>query len=139
MHQGVVQWIGISTDEAHRMRESDVGYMTNRYPLIELGMSRRHCLRWMSDNGYPEPPKSSCTFCPFHSDAHWQDMKENLPGTFAQVVQFEQELQTLQMASEVNPYKGFLHRSLQTIDQVDFTKTKARSGFGNECEGVCGV
>ena len=39
-------WLGISTDEAIRMKTSRDRWMTNRYPLIEAGMSRRDCLDW---------------------------------------------------------------------------------------------
>ena len=44
----VEQWVGISTDEAHRMKPADVQYITNRWPLIERGMSRQACLIWLS-------------------------------------------------------------------------------------------
>ena len=37
----VEMWLGISTDEAHRMKTSRDRWIVNRYPLIEAGMSRR--------------------------------------------------------------------------------------------------
>ena len=39
-------WLGISTDEAHRMKTSRDRWIVNRYPLIEAGMSRRDCMGW---------------------------------------------------------------------------------------------
>lgn len=39
-------WLGISTDEAVRMKDSRDRWMTNRYPLIEVGMSRQDCIDW---------------------------------------------------------------------------------------------
>ena len=46
-------WLGISTDEAIRMKDSRDRWMTNRYPLIEAGMSRSDCLSLPnSDAGY---------------------------------------------------------------------------------------
>jgi len=36
----VIQYIGISTDEATRMKPSQKKYIEHRWPLIELGMSR---------------------------------------------------------------------------------------------------
>ncbi len=38
-------WLGISTDEAIRMKTSRDRWIENRYPLIEAGMSRRDCMR----------------------------------------------------------------------------------------------
>ena len=42
-------WLGISTDEAVRMKDSRNHWMANRYPLIGAGMSRRDCIdSWSS-------------------------------------------------------------------------------------------
>ena len=37
-------WLGISTDEAIRMKTSSDRWIHNRYPLIAVGMSRKDCL-----------------------------------------------------------------------------------------------
>ena len=39
----VTQWLGISVDEAHRMKDSGVDWIKNRYPLVEMGMTRSDC------------------------------------------------------------------------------------------------
>ena len=39
-------WLGISTDETIRMKTSRDRWIHNRYPLIEVGMSRKDCLEW---------------------------------------------------------------------------------------------
>jgi hypothetical protein len=85
---------GISTDEPHRAtpsRESD-GY-TSAYPLIELGLSRSDCLVIARDAGLPQPPKSSCWFCPFKTTDQWVTMRRERPELFAQAVDLEQVLQ----------------------------------------------
>ena len=38
-------WLGISTDEAIRMKPSRDRWIQNRYPIIEAGMSRKQCMR----------------------------------------------------------------------------------------------
>ena len=77
VYPGAVEaWMGISTDEWRRIRDSEVRYVTNRYPLLELRMSRADCAAWLERHGLEVPPKSSCTFCPFHSGQHWRDMKK---------------------------------------------------------------
>lgn len=67
-------WLGITIDEAHRLRDSDVAWMQYRYPLVELGMTRSDCVEWLTSHGFPVPPRSSCVFCPFHSDSHWLEL-----------------------------------------------------------------
>ena len=66
------QYIGISLDEAIRMKPAREKWLDNQWPLIDKRMTRSDCLLWMQRNGYPKPEKSSCTFCPYHSDAHWR-------------------------------------------------------------------
>jgi len=73
---GVVEMaLGISTDEFMRMRDSDVAYARNVYPLIDLGISRAGCVDWLERHELPQPPKSACTFCPYGSIANWKRLK----------------------------------------------------------------
>lgn len=135
-------WIGISLDEVHRMKPSREKWLENVWPLIDKRMTRWDCLRWMDKNGYPTPPRSACTYCPFHSDAEWHRLKTQEPEAFASAVDFERRLQSA--AKEAGCYQGMvtLHRSGLKIDDVIFD-SESRSGqqemFGNECEGMCGV
>lgn len=133
----VEQWIGISLDEAARIKPSRHAYIWNRWPLIEKEMTRSDCLNWLQRHGYPEPPKSACLFCPYHSDAAWLEIKRN-PEEWRQVVELDQAIRT-----GLPKVRGqsFLHRSLQPIDQVVFASQPADSPsfFDDECEGMCGV
>jgi hypothetical protein len=68
-------WLGISTDEFTRAKDSDVEYIKHRYPLLELGMSRQDCVNWLQDHHLPVPEKSSCTFCPYHTKRDWEKIR----------------------------------------------------------------
>jgi len=141
---GAQMWIGISTDEAHRMKPSRVDYIENTYPLIDVGFSRADCLTWMLKNGYPTPPRSACRFCPFHSDSEWMRIKEEEPDEFLKVIKFERELQGAALKQEVLKGIPYLHDSCKPIDEIDFSlligdSHKQMDMFGNECEGMCGV
>ncbi|WP_347269012.1 hypothetical protein [Paracoccus sp. (in: a-proteobacteria)] len=80
------QWIGISFDEVLRMKPSFEPWQANRWPLVEQGMTRRDCLRWLERHDYPPPPKSACIGCPFHSDDHWRRMRDRDPEAWADAV-----------------------------------------------------
>jgi hypothetical protein len=135
----VEQLIGISWDEAHRMKPARLRFAINSYPLVEMGITRGHCLEWMTAKGYPLPPKSACTFCPYHDDAMWRDLQLNDPASFADAVNVDRAIRG---GISGTTKKLYLHRSLKPIDQIDFTTAEeAGQGvlFGNECEGICGV
>ena len=95
---------GISTDESHRAtpsRESD-GY-SSAYPLIELGVSRADCLRIASDAGLPQPPKSSCWFCPFKTTEQWTRMRRDAPDLFERAARLERILQSRRVSLGKDP------------------------------------
>lgn len=137
----VEMWIGISTDEAHRMKPARRLYVVNRWPLIDLRMARRHCLAWLALHGYPEPPKSSCIGCPYHSDAHWREMRDAAPAEFADAVAVDTLIRDGGRSRGIRGQQ-FMHRSGVPLAIADL-RTDAERGqpdlFGNECEGICGV
>jgi hypothetical protein len=143
--QSAICWIGISTDEAVRIKESRVKYVKNRWPLIEAGENRNDCLRWMERNGFPKPPRSACVFCPYHTDREWRRLKTEEPAEFARAVLFERDYQAIKKKNTIasgNAITPFLHASRIPLDQVDFSTEEERGQlnmFNNECEGMCGV
>lgn len=95
--QGVTDcdlWLGISTDEAERMKVSDVKWQRNVYPLIEIIPTSRHqCVSLVERHGWPTPPKSRCFMCPNMSPAHWRTLRDKAPDDFNKAVELERELQ----------------------------------------------
>lgn len=71
------QWIGFSTDEVHRVSETGFpSYVTVRYPLLDLGMSREDCERWLRDRGWTEVAKSACIGCPYSGNRQWRALRD---------------------------------------------------------------
>ena len=134
------QWIGISTDEAQRMKPSREAWQEMRWPLIEAGMSRRDCLKWMRQHDYPEPSKSSCVFCPFHANAEWRALT---PVEMHRAIRVDERLRSRPPSAYSTKGVLYLHRSGKPLSEVDFRPEADRVGqgdlWGNECEGMCGV
>lgn len=132
--------IGISLDEAQRMKPARQQYMRNVFPLIDLRMTRHDCVRWLERHDYPTPPKSACIGCPFHSDIYWRDLRDNRPIEWADAVDADRQLR-LGEPGKMRPIE-FMHRSCVPLDEVDLSTAAERGQpdlFGNECEGMCGV
>ena len=135
-------WIGISVDEAHRMKPSRVDYIENIWPLIDVDLSREGCLSWIKSKGYPVPPRSACVFCPFHSDFEWKKLRDEQPEEWQRAIKFEQDMQDAQLKQEVLLGKPYLHSSCKPLWDVDLNDKPEKQQlnlFGNECEGMCGV
>ena len=132
-------WMGISTDEIYRVKPSQEPWVTRKYPLIDARVSRGDCFEWMAAHGYPRPPRSACTFCPYHSDNEWRNIRDNDPAGWAEAMVVDA---TIRPGFRSTRNEVFLHRSLVPLGQVDF-RTKEDEGqlsmFNDECEGMCGV
>lgn len=139
----VTQWIGISLDEITRCKPSREPWAVNRWPLIEKRMRRSDCLEWMRAKGYPEPPRSACVYCPFHSNAEWRRLQIEEPEEFWRAVQFERDVQAAKARSDNMDSTPYLHRSCVPLDQIDFRSDVERGqgvfDWQDECEGMCGV
>jgi len=135
-------WIGISLDEAIRKKPNAWPFIRSRWPLLEMQATRKVCIEWMQTQGYPTPPRSACTFCPYHSDVEWLRLT---PAELADAAQKERELQAAYRATTVLETTPFFHKSRRPLDQVEFDPTEKPERawqmdlFNNECEGMCGV
>jgi hypothetical protein len=149
----VHQYFGISLDEKsrasriwERFHVTCEAWAEPHFPLIDRAMTRANCILWLEDR-VPHPvPRSACTFCPFHSDAEWQHLKDAQGADWERLVQIDRALRTPGVIVNRNlDQKIYLHRSCLPIDEIDFKpKTNRKElqlgfGFDNECEGVCGV
>jgi hypothetical protein len=134
-------WIGISMDEIFRMRPSRVAYIQNKHPLIDKRMTRRDCLTWLEESGYPRPPKSSCWHCPYQTSAQWRDKKENYPEEWKKAVALDEALRSETMTKRLKG-QTFLHSSGVPLIEADLSTLEDHGQlnlFLNECEGMCGV
>lgn len=111
-------WVGFSADEIGRVNDRSPGYIQMRYPLIDLGMDRKACKRWLRSLGWPSVGKSACVGCPYHLNEQWRDMRDNHPDEWADAVAFDKSIRN----GGANPLPAgshaFLHRSCIPLDQA---------------------
>jgi len=140
----VTQWIGISYDEMQRMKLPSSGWTQHRWPLVENRMTRSHCKEWMKKNGFPEPPRSACYYCPFHSNDEWRRLRNEDPEFFAKAVDFDMQIRKMYQEEQTDmKMEVYLHSSCKPIGEIDFSndtdKGQSEWDFQSECEGMCGL
>lgn len=139
----VTQWIGISWDEIQRMKDSRLPWTQLRWPLIEKRMTRQMCLDWMRNNGYPEPPRSACVWCPFHSDTEWRRLRDEEPKEFARAIDFDKKIRALGEKDRAMKMQVYLHNSCRPLSEINFDSDEQKGqqvwDFQSECEGMCGL
>ena len=131
--------MGISYDELQRMKENQLKYIENKYPLVDNKIRRSDCLEWMAKNNYPRPPRSACTFCPYHSNVEWREIKKN-KEEWEEVIRIDEIIR--HSSKKLNEFdEVFLHRSCVPIKDADLSDGDSSKQLSllDECEGMCGV
>ena len=131
--------MGISYDEMQRMKTNPIKYIENQYPLVERAMRRNHCIEWMEENNYPKPPRSACTFCPFHSNEEWRRVKQN-KEEWDEVVKLDEMLRHSVKMKDYD--EVYLHQSCVPLKDADLREKDDQTGqysLLDECEGMCGI
>lgn len=127
-------WLGISLDEIERMKTSQLPRVEYYYPLIEKRLSRGDCYKFFKNNNFPIPYKSSCIFCPFHSNKNWKDLKENHPKEWKKCIDVDEAIRNSSKRGVKD--KLYLHRALIPLKDVEFADQQEL--FMCE-EGFCGL
>jgi hypothetical protein len=127
--------LGISIDEIHRARIGvskilkSLGIVQhNEYPLIDLRFSRNDCRKIILEAGLPEPPKSSCWFCPYHRPSYWKELRSEKPELFQKAIDLEKYINGKRNA--MGRDISYLHSSLKPLEQA----VDMQGNFFNELE-----
>lgn len=150
----VTSVIGISFDEKQRMTTPMTKWLRNSYPLVESRITRQGCIDWLEKEGVERMPrKSACTFCPYHDNKRWLEIKETEPDSWAQSVEVDELIRTGIRGTKQPIY---VHRSCTPLTELDLVSLAAaqderekqakRQGvfpwwkdMNEECEGICGL
>ncbi len=130
-------WIGISLDEIERITTSNVKYIENVYPLIDAKIRISDIIKYFKDNDLPEPSKSACLICPFHSDNYWKAFKSKYPDEFEKACKFDEAIRIYPNLSR----KTFLSKHLKPLREIDFEQQQTLQfpELIEECGGLCGL
>lgn len=132
--------IGISLDEAIRAKPARTTWVTALHPLLDARMDRQACKELLVEVGLPVPNKSSCVYCPFHSYGFWRELKYDHPAEWAKAVAVDQTIRNMSKLGLRNPI--YLNPALKPLEELNLAPEQLSlfgDGFGNECDGYCGV
>lgn len=131
----VVMLLGFSWDEMQRMKDSDVGYITHEYPLIDQRMDRTGCMAYLELRGI-RAPRSACLGCPNHGDSFWRSIEaDELAAT-------DEADRLIRERSKLTA-KPFTHRSMlplaQAVERVRAQGQMFDEDHPFECGSSCGT
>ena len=128
-------WFGLSVDEMLRMRRSELWWAENKYPLIEKRLNRQDVIKYVRNSGLPEPQRSACYFCPYHSREYWRWLKKHHPNEFDRAVEFDKIIRNWPNTR----MPAYLHRDCVPLNDIDNGQLDMFDDMIDECDGVCGI
>lgn len=139
------QWVGISTDERDRaldqdgtLKTGDVLYSRNRYPLLELDMSRDQCELLLARHGFGDTPKSACIGCPFHTNRQWREIRDHQPEDWSDAVAFDAAIRAGSARANANGKtllgQAFLHRSRVPLSEAPIDRVTSHEWAGRQAD-----
>lgn len=81
-------WLGITTDESKREVKSNLQWIQNKFPLLEINYSRKNCIELNSKYNY-SVKKSGCFCCPYAGKNHFVKLYQDHPELFDIVKEME--------------------------------------------------
>ena len=106
--------IGFSAEEKKRAFESYNKMFVNKYPLIEMGLTRSDNYKYILEVWGLETKASACTFCPFHQNYFYKYIKEHYPKDYKAVVEFDEMLEEKQPQTKIRD-RIFISKSRKRI------------------------
>lgn len=132
--------LGISLDEIERVKPNmdpdTLAWKENVFPLIDevaQPLTRQDCMNIIAGAGLPIPPKSACIFCPFHTLARWQEMRQHEPEQFWKAAELERFLNERRASLGLDPV--WFTRLLKPLEQA--THEYSQRGLFDDAFDAC--
>lgn len=136
--EGVIQYIGIASDEARRIRSSDTKWIEFKYPLVSWMLNRKRCIEIIKNAGFIEPIKSGCFMCPYQSDMSWKHLLDTNKELWDKARFMEEQNRTY--PKNTLRWKGTL-KALERAKKEQHTITEFegenKCNPKRDCDGFC--
>ncbi|KKM80843.1 hypothetical protein LCGC14_1335740 [marine sediment metagenome] len=129
--------IGISSDEIMRMKPARPKYVTNSWPLVDMGLSRTDCFDIIRKAGIKSAGKSACFFCPYQDGKRWVDTRRRYPDLWARAIAMEDTINK-RFAEKGDSRQAFLTKLRVPLRMLG-EEIPIEDLEGEECEGYCFV
>jgi len=132
----VEQWIGFSLDEEQRRSPSGVQYIVNRFPLVELRMTRNDCIEFLHGEGLLVPVKSACIGCPYRRPSEWLEMRDQDVREFDDACEFDELIRygplVQRPESSVEADSVYVYRGRVPLGGADLVADSRRERRGSQ-------
>lgn len=138
------QYFGFSFDEPGRaararLRFKQVRWGEVHFPLFDLQMTRRDCVKYL-EGRVPHPVESSeCVYCPFKSAASWRHLRDTDPEGWERACRIDEQIRENDaLCGKGLEHRLYVHRSCVPLRRANLHDDQGTL-FDMECEGGCSL
>lgn len=106
--------LGFSFEESRRCKDNPHKMFVNKFPLVEMGLTRANNYRYTLEVWGLETKASACNICPFHSNYFFNYLKDNYEKDYQDVVKFDELLEEQQPNTKIKS-KLYISKSRKRI------------------------
>ena len=127
-------FMGFSTDEIHRAgRMKSTKKYSYKFPLLDLRMNRGDCVKLVMDTFNAPPPRSSCYFCPNHTQHEWREVMSGVDRD--KTIAIDRQIRDAKQFG-LDAVAHYLTAECKPIEQCEFDD-KNEVIFSRLCSGGC--
>lgn len=120
--------LGFSSEESRRCKDNPHKMFVNKFPLVEMGLTRADNYKYILEVWGLETKASACNICPFHSNYFFKYLKENHEKDYQDVVKFDELLEEQQPNTKIKS-KLYISKSRKRIADLDREECNDKETF----------
>ena len=109
--------LGFSKEEARRCRENPHKMFVNKFPLIDMNLTRADNYAYIKDVWGLETKASACCFCPFHTKYCIGYIKDQDEEEYEKTVEFDRMLEREQPNTKIRS-KLYISKSRKRLEDL---------------------
>lgn len=106
--------LGFSFEEKKRCKDNPHKMFINKFPLVEMGLTRADNYKYILEVWGLETKASACNICPFHTNYFFKYLKDNNKEEYRDVIRFDELLEEKQPNTKIRS-KLYISKSRKRI------------------------
>lgn len=120
--------LGFSCEEQKRCKDNPHKMFVNKFPLVEMGLSRADNYKYILEVWGLETKASACNICPFHTNYFFQYLRDNYKEDYQELIKFDELLEKGQPNTKIKS-KLYISKSRKRINNLNEEECKDKETF----------
>lgn len=120
--------LGFSFEEQRRCKENPNKMFVNKFPLVEMGLTRADNYQYNLEVWGLDTKASACNICPFHTNYFFQYVKQHSKSDYEDVVRMDELLEKEQTKTKIRS-KLYISKSRKRVKDLTDEECQDKETF----------